>query len=425
MIKKINAKFTSSEFAKNTAILTLGTAMAQAVPILFYPALTRLFTPSDFGLLGLVISITAVLSVLSTGRYEGSILLTSSKEEGINIIGLTLIICFSFLITFFLILLFTASEISILFKEPRLKNWVLLCPFFSICIVIYNLYNEWCVRNKYFKKLASNKIINSSSTTIGKIVMGLSTLAGTGLLWGDLLGRVLSAAQSLFSFLKKDGYLIKSISTKEMRILARRFQGFPKFALPESLLDVVNSNLPIFFISGFFFPEEVGLFSIANNVLSIPASVISLAVMDVFRQRATEEWKRNGNCINIYRKTVFVLALIIVPLGATLFFIFPFLFALVLGEDFKSAGEYAKILLPNTVILFIFQVVSAVFVIANKLKRSFLWQIFSVVLTLISLLLGALVFKDIIMMLVFFVTARVIANLARFYMTFKYAKGIN
>lgn len=105
-------------------------------------------------------------------------------------------------------------------------------------------------------------------------------------------------------------------------------------------------------------------------------------------------------------------------------FVLPSLFSFVLGETWEIAGVYARILLPNVAILFMFQVVSAVFIIADKMKASFIWQIYSISLTLIALYLGGYIFKDIKSTLVCYVIARIIANLSRFYLTYKYAKGL-
>jgi len=80
-------------------------------------------------------------------------------------------------------------------------------------------------------------------------------------------------------------------------------------------------------------------------------------------------------------------------------------------------------LVPNVAILFMFQVVDAVFIIANRMKASFIWQVYSITLTVISLFIGCLLFKDIKMTLISYVIARCIANLTRFYLTYNYSRG--
>ena len=419
---KLKRELFKNEFFKNTLTLTIGTSIAQLVPVFFYPIIARIYTPSDFGLLAIIISIVSILGVVATGKYENSILITDTKKNTINIIALILVISFLVLFISFIGLWAFSSKISILFNEPLLKHWLLICPAISFAIIIYKVYNEWCVRNKYFKNLSYNKIVNASATTLGKFFLGILK-ASNGLIFGDALGRFVSAGSCIHGFTKRDREELKNISLKRMRVLAGKYIDFPKFSLPESLIDTVGEQLPVLLISYFFISDETGYFSMAQSVLFVPSSVISLAVMDVFRQRANEEWQINGNCLAIYKKTVKLMTLIVIPAGLILATIAPGLFSFVLGKEWRIAGEYAQIVLPNVAILFVFQVVSAVFIIANKLKVSFYWQIFSISLTLISLLIGGGIFKDMKMLLICYTAARIIANSIRFYLTYQYAKG--
>ena len=58
--------FPRSEFGKNVLTLITGTSVAQAIPIALSPVLTRLYTPEDFGILYLFVSISAVFSSIAT-----------------------------------------------------------------------------------------------------------------------------------------------------------------------------------------------------------------------------------------------------------------------------------------------------------------------------------------------------------------------
>ena len=53
-----------SSFTKNVLTLMTGTAVAQAIPIAISPILTRLYTPSDFGVFALFFSIVAILGTV-------------------------------------------------------------------------------------------------------------------------------------------------------------------------------------------------------------------------------------------------------------------------------------------------------------------------------------------------------------------------
>lgn len=413
-----------SEFLKNAFTLSLGTTIAQIFPMLVYPILGRIFTPAEFGLLATLTSITAILIVLATGKYENGILVADSKQDAANIIALVFLLSLIILILSFIILQVLKDQFGEWFNEPEFSKWLFICPLNAFAIIIFNCYNEWCVRNKYFSSLSWNKINNSAAITLSKVFLGFVKIFSNGLVVGDLIGRLISAVGCIWRMLLKDKTEFIRISFKNIFVLAKRYIEYPKFTLPGQLIDTLNTQLPVLALTYYFLSKEVGYYSMAHAVLSVPALVISVAIRDVFRQRANEEWIKKGNCTDIYIKTVKIMFVIVTPLSLILFFILPQLFSLVLGKNWQMAGIYARILIPNVAILFMFQVVAALFIIADKLKAYFVWNIISIILTIISLSIGCIVFKDIKITLVSYVIARTIANLIRFYLTYKYAQGI-
>lgn len=424
MKRILNSIPIKGEFAKNAVTLTIGTSIAQAFPMLFYPILGRIFTPAEFGLLATITSITSILTVLATGKYESSILITDTKQDAADIIVLVILLSISFLFVSLIVLQIFSNQFGSWFNVPDLKKWLFVCPLSAFAIIIFNCYNEWCVRNKHFVSLSWNKIINSASTTLSKLFLGFIKISSNGLVIGDLIGRIISAVGCVFRALRNDKNVFFQVSFKRMSVLAKRYIEFPKYSLPGQLIDTSNSQLPTLMIASFYLSSEVGFYAMAGSLLTIPASVISEAVMNVFRQRANEEWIKTGNCRNIYNKVVRMMFFIIVPTCIILMIILPDLFSFLLGKNWRIAGVYARILMPNVAILFMFQVVAAVFIIANKMKASFIWQIFSITLTIASLFIGCFLFKDIRITLICYVIARCIANAIRFYLTYKYSKGI-
>jgi O-antigen/teichoic acid export membrane protein len=247
-----------SDFAKDAFILTLGTSIAQTFPILFYPILCRIFTPAEFGLLATLSSITLVFAVLATFKYEKSVLIANSKNDAANIIGLILMLSFSILLILLILLTVFSDQLAFWFNEPNLKKWLFICPISAYAIIIFNCYNEWCVRNKYFVNLSVNKIINSSAITLSKLLFGFVKFFSSGLVVGDLLGRIISAAGCVFRALKKDKPVFFQMSFKRIQYLAIQYDEFPKIYLPSELINALSLSLPVFFIGVYFNSMEVG-----------------------------------------------------------------------------------------------------------------------------------------------------------------------
>ena len=64
-----------SEFSRNVLTLVTGTTLAQAIPVLISPILTRLYSPEDFGVYAIYFSVLMITSVVATGKYEMAIVL--------------------------------------------------------------------------------------------------------------------------------------------------------------------------------------------------------------------------------------------------------------------------------------------------------------------------------------------------------------
>ena len=77
MLNKLKPK---SEFSRNVLTLMTGTTIAQAILIAISPILTRIYTPEDFGMFALYMSVASILLVVETGRYELAIALSKRSE---------------------------------------------------------------------------------------------------------------------------------------------------------------------------------------------------------------------------------------------------------------------------------------------------------------------------------------------------------
>ena len=425
MIKGSNIIPGRGEFAKNAITLTLGTSIAQAFNVVFYPILSRIFYPAEFGLFATLSSITTILAVLASGKYEKSVLITESKSDAANIIGLVLLLSFSMILVSFLLLRLFSGQLEIWFNEPSLTKWLFVCPISAYAIIIFNCYNEWCVRNKYFVALSMNKIINSSSISLSKILFGFVKLFSNGLVIGDLLGRIISAGGCIIRALKEDKTEFVQFSLKRMRYLAKQYIEFPKIYLPSELVNSISLSLPIFFIGAYFSSTEVGYYAMAINIIYLPVSVIALAIKDVFRQRANEVYIKTGNCVDIYKNLLKILIVSGVIGSSVLFFVLPDIFSFVLGKPWRVSGEYSQILLPMIAAEFISAPLNGVFIIANKIKVILYWQIFFFFITCLSLLIGALIFHEIKTCLICYSIGRTTAYVLDVVLSFRYSKGIN
>lgn len=417
-------RFKGSSFAKNSLTLSGGVAVAQVLPLLFYPVLGRIFTAEEFGLLAAVSSITTVLSVLGSGKYENGILVASDKREAAHLAVLSVVLGLVSMALSWVVLRFVlADSLVAWFQEQELARWLFVCPLAAFFIIVYNVYNEWCVREKYFKALSVNKIVNAGAITLGKLFFGFVRLSSQGLVVGDLIGRGISAVGCSIRAWLRDGSTFAQVRLSGLKRCAVRFSEFPLYTMPGQLLNTIGQALPVLFIAHFFNKAEVGYFSMALTLFAIPINVVGSAVRDVYRQRANEEYMSGGTCLASFNKVMKIL--LAVGIGAFLLFewFLPQLMALFLGQQWFVAGRYAQILAPAMVLMFVSTSLSGLFIVAGKLRQFFYWQLAYAVTTFLSVWLGGLLFDSMEALLILFSVTRCAVYAASIVMTRSYAKG--
>ena len=140
-----------SEFTRNVLTLMTGTTIAQAIPIAISPILTRIYTPEDFGIFALYISIASILSLIATGRYELAIMLPTKDKDAVNIVALSLFI--SFFVSFIALLIVSIfnTQITSLLGNPDISSWLYFIPLTVLFTGIYQSFNYWSNRKKSIK----------------------------------------------------------------------------------------------------------------------------------------------------------------------------------------------------------------------------------------------------------------------------------
>lgn len=418
MISKLKPK---SEFSRNVLTLMTGTTISQALPIAVAPILTRIYSPEDFGLFAFYFAIVSILAVLATGRYELAIALPKKRDDAYQIVILSSIISTVLsLIILFLIWLFQFKIVGMLDNQD-ISNWLYWIPLSIFLIGIYQSLYYWFNREKGYKNMANSRVIQSSTMLGTQVGLGfIFKFSAFGLIMGQFAGQVLTVVYMGKKFLCDTRNSHKPKKLKQFA-LAKRYINFPKFLLVAHTMNATSRQLPSIFFNILFTPTVAGFYILIQRVIGAPMTIIGSAIGDVFRQQASQAYMQRGECVMEYKNTLKKLTIIsILPFVAFIFFA-PYLFAIVFGEDWRIAGEYAQILTPMFFLQFIASPLSNMFLIAEKQKEDLKMQVF-----LLSGVVLAFVFCDSVYQVLLFFTAKY--SLIYLWVIFKaseFARGIN
>ncbi|HNY44146.1 MAG TPA: oligosaccharide flippase family protein [Bacteroidales bacterium] len=370
-----------SEFSKNFFILFKGTMIAQIIPMLLMPVLTRMYSPDDFGVLELFVSVTTILGSIANLRYELSIVLPDRKEDAWNIMSLGFLIAFVLSIILQILIGFFADTIAGLLNNSQIKFWLYFVPITVFLQGAYNMLSYYNTREKSYKNISSASIWRASTRTGTQIGLGFLSKTPIGLIVGQIIGYLVSIFPLMSKIKLK--LFIKKTSWSNMKMQAKRYVDFPKYQMPATLANVLAVNLVSVLISMLYNVTQVGYYSLSNRILGLPSAVIGTSMQNVYYKEAHEQMKKYGHAKEVFWSTLKKLSLMAIPIIVVIFFLGEWLFALVFGEEWRIAGYYAKILIPLIMIRFVTAPLSISLSVFEKQKVALYWQIGLLVLTLL------------------------------------------
>lgn len=372
MIKRLKPK---SEFSRNVLTLMTGTTIAQAVTIAISPVLTRIFTPEEFGLFALYMSIVTIIAVIATGRYELAVMLPKKDEDAASLVLLSLIIAASISCATLLPILFFSEQIANFLGSAEIELWLYLTPASIFLVGAYNSLSYWTNRKKQYNLMSQYKVAQSASMATTQVLFGFTKKGTGGLIIGWFAGQLVALLFLARSVWVKDKEVFKKIKRIKTIGLARRYKHFPIINSWSAFLNTASRQVPIILLTVFFSTAVTGFFSLAQRILQIPMSLLGQAIGRVYFEKASrlknDENEIKRITLEIHKKLLligFFPVAIILLLG-------DHLFALVFGEPWRVAGEYAQFLSVWIFFVFVSSPLSHLMTIYEKHIESVVFNI--------------------------------------------------
>lgn len=341
--KEQAARLKKSSFLKNVAILMTGTAAAQAIGFALIPIISRLFTPSDFGIYG---SFDAILTVVAAGvtlDYSQAIVLPKEKKDAINVFAIS---CVSAGTISILCLAACLIIPDFLHDALRVPNpWV---PHLLVLAVLVTGLNQschaWCVRAKAFQTTSASQVIRSLSTSGAQIGFGYVKGGGIALIVSSILGEIFALLNLLRVVYRNLWPSRREIAISSMKRLARDYLDFPMYSASMNVMNALSTGLPVLLLSHFYGLATAGAYAFGVRILSAPMRLVLSALRQVLFQKAAETSNVGDPLMPLYVKiTGGLFALGILP--ALVFFLWsPLLFTWIFGSQWQTAGEFASYL---------------------------------------------------------------------------------
>lgn len=381
-------------FWKHATTVLTGTVVAQALPLLVAPLITRLCTPADLGEFSVWLGVIAIASTIGTLRLEAAMILDHDAEAQRTCFSVVAY-CSTLLaigITFAVII----ARLADIPQAHKMSWFALMTIGIGAWLTAYNQATiAYATSYRAFKKAAMAKVLGAGTIAIGQLLLLLIGAGGGALLAGQIAGLTIGLAAALY-FLSPPAPKISLKLNRSQRDYLKKHQSFWQFSLPAGLLNTAAGKFPLFLIGAKYGLFAAGLFALTERILTAPVSLLAASVLEVFKRQSVHEFQTLGNCTLAFRST-FKALVILGCIPALIIFAFaPDLCAWVFGEPWREAGEFARILAPLYFLNFVASPLSYVFFVAGKQKIELVWQI-ALFVTTITIFVAPIPLKQVLL----------------------------
>lgn len=314
---------------RNALTLLAGGAIAQALPLLLGPWLTRLYTPGEFGVFHLFAAVAATFAVVACARYEFALPLAADAAQADALRALSLWI---------LLVTTTAAAFGgAAWAWAVQATWPLWLPLAVALLGALSLATLAATREQRFRTLAAARVVQHGGGALAQGLAGVAQAGVAGLIAAPLL--LVAAAVALLR-LPLSGWL--RLPRSRLLHAARRYRDFPLLNTPHAFAGTLLDVLALALVASSQGLAAAGFWGLVMRYLKAPATLIGGAVSQALYPRlaggATPAGRRE------VRRVIVVLAAIAAPLVLALWAFAPWAFERAFGPGWRDAGDLARAL---------------------------------------------------------------------------------
>ena len=351
-------------YLKNVMILLSSAVFAQVLSIILLPILTRLYSPSEFGLFTAFLSYCSMFGMFLFFSSEMSIVQTKNKIQLERAFALILGIFFTSSI---LLSVSIIVELSLFYfigfdRLFEIKSFVIVGILFSGLNVIVN---QFVTLQGLFAIYAKTQVVFVVLRFLLSVLLYYLGFGLEGLILGYLVPTFLVTV-----YIAIAAQLTKvrvNFNKSEILYTAKKYKDLLIYNTPSNFINILIVNFPIFFILKQFGPEAAGYFGLAFRIVMLPISLSNKAIGQVFFKALVGNKKRNVNNFNFIVKNIVLLSC-----SFPFFIIFYFwggdIFSMIFGAEWAESGRYVSTIIPYVFLSFVVSPLSYYFVVYKKSK---------------------------------------------------------
>lgn len=348
--------------------------------------LSRLLTPSDYGIVAILTVLLAFFQLFSDAGIGAAVI----QNKQITPKDLNILFTFSFIVAVFLGLLFgfMGMPLAMFYQNSAYKH---LTWFLALAVAFYALVavpRAAMLRQKQFK------IVNLISVFAGFCggVSGIIVALNGGGVYALLINTVINAFVNLiFTVWYSKVFPTKAVSLKPLR----KIYVFATNQLGFNIVIYIAHNLDSILIGKYMSASQLGIYNKAYRLILYPTSMFNGLITPILLPVLADHQSNVTVIRNVYLKLQHLTALIAIPLSVFLFLSADSIINALYGEGWHAAALPFAILSLSVWTQMLNANAEAIFQSRNKVKKllkiGIYTSTFDVIATVIGVMCGNVV----------------------------------
>jgi len=313
--------------------LVAGGVLAQALPLLLGPWLTRLFSPADFGHYHLFAAVAANLGVVACARYEFALPLAPDEATADALRRLCLRV---------LLGVVAASALGAAgWWWAGAAAWVAWLPLAVAAAGAVSLATMWATRAQRFAALAGARVLQYGGAALAQGAAGWAGAGVAGLVAAPIAATLVATAWLHLPW--RPG--ATGAAATPLGAVARRYREFPLLNTPHAFAGALQDTLAVGLVAAVLGPAAAGFWGLGLRYLKAPATLVGSAVSQALYPKLAQAGAMpDAAARQAVRRVMAVLAALALPLVAALWCLGPWAFEALFGPPWREAGELARAL---------------------------------------------------------------------------------
>ena len=343
--------------------------------------LARLFTPGEYGIMGLILIVIGFGTLFSDIGVSGALIHYQkvSQQQLSTLYWLSFIVGFSIFLIFILI----APLISMFYNEPDLTLFVRITAIIFLITPLGQQFETLFRKELVFKPLAKIEILDSTILIFITILLAYFGWGVMSVLVGYITKTIVKSVLIFFIGLKFWKPLFE-IGLSEMR----NFLSFGLYQMGERSLNYFNSNIDKILIGKFLGFVSLGYYNIAYNLILYPITLIN----PIFNRVSFPYFSKIQNNTRALREKFFDLinniSFINFPIYLLLIIIAPYFVPLIYGPQWYPSIILVQILSVVGIFRCIGNPIGSLLLAKGYARLGFLWNAIVTMIFPFIILLG-------------------------------------